>query len=119
AAEMREYTDQLGLAINQVADGVAQQQAAAGPIKQALVDMDTALDAANQSLAAMVDAAGRATLTARDGGTVIGSTVASIESVRAAVAHSAEQVAALGQRSAEIGQIVEAIDDIAEQTNLL
>jgi methyl-accepting chemotaxis protein len=35
------------------------------------------------------------------------------------VQQSAEKVAALGERSAEIGQIVQAIDDIASQTNLL
>ena len=46
-------------------------------------------------------------------------TISSIAGTRAAVARSAEQVAALGDRSREIGQIVEAIDDIAAQTNLL
>jgi methyl-accepting chemotaxis protein len=119
AEQMRENTNDLAAAINEVADGVTRQQAAAVPIKQALLDMDAALGSANQSLAAMVKAAENATTTARDGDTVVATTVASIESVRSAVAYSSDQVSALGRSSAEIGQIVKAIDDIAEQTNLL
>src|SRR6185437_11470878 len=46
-------------------------------------------------------------------------TLQSIEEVRRAVHDSAEQVAALGRSSKEIGAIVAAIDDIAAQTNLL
>ena len=57
--------------------------------------------------------------TAREGGAAVAQTIASIDSVRAAVLGSAEQVHALGRRSQEVGQIVEAIDDIAAQTNLL
>ena len=67
----------------------------------------------------MSSAAGRAATTAKDGGAAVAQTISSIESVRTAVNKSAEQVAALGQRSQEIGQIVDAIDDIASQTNLL
>ena len=119
AGELREHTGALVASIEQVADGVARQLAAAKPIKQALEDMGSANDAANQSLASVVEAADQAHASARDGGTVVAKTVASIESVRAAVTRSADQVAMLGRHSAEIGQIVEAIDDIAAQTNLL
>ncbi len=119
AGELREHTGALIASIGEVADGVARQLAAAMPITQALEDMATAIGAANQSLASVVEAADQAHASARDGGTVVAQTVASIESVRAAVTRSADQVATLGRHSAEIGQIVEAIDDIAAQTNLL
>jgi methyl-accepting chemotaxis protein len=53
------------------------------------------------------------------GGTARAQTISSIDSVRAAVSHSAKQVGALGKQSQEIGQIVDTVDDIAVQTNLL
>jgi len=68
---------------------------------------------------AVSSAAGRAAGTAKDGGAAVAQTINSIESVRAAVTKSAEYVATLGERSKEIGTIVDAIDDIASQTNLL
>jgi methyl-accepting chemotaxis protein len=67
----------------------------------------------------VADAASRAASTAREGGVALAQTIASIDTVRSAVLKSAEQVTALGQRSQEVGHIVEAIDDIASQTNLL
>src|SRR5262249_52683681 len=57
--------------------------------------------------------------TAREGSGAVVQTLQSIDEVRIAVLRSAEQVQALGQRSSEVGAIVEAIDDIAAQTNLL
>ncbi len=64
-------------------------------------------------------AAAQAMTTAREGSAAVAQTIASIAGVRDAVRTSAAQVQALGQRGAEIGQIVAAIDDIATQTNLL
>jgi len=67
----------------------------------------------------VTQAATQASQTAQDGGKIIDQAVTSIGSVACAVHQSAEQVEALGKRSAEIGQLVEAIDDIAAQINLL
>jgi methyl-accepting chemotaxis protein len=67
----------------------------------------------------MTRAADQATETARKGGIAVGHTMDAIAAARSAVLQSAEQVTALGQRSAEIGTIVETIHDIASQTNLL
>jgi methyl-accepting chemotaxis protein len=46
-------------------------------------------------------------------------TMQAMETLKASVALSAQKVSHLGERSAEIGQIVQTIDEIAEQTNLL
>ncbi len=46
-------------------------------------------------------------------------TLHSMETVKNSIGLTAEQVRKLGTRSAQIGQIVEAIDEIADQTNLL
>ncbi len=117
--EMSQMVSELDAAVRQVAEDAAQQAATAGPLSVALQGMSAALVGANESLGTVTQAATQASQTAQDGGQVIDQTVTSIGAVRNAMQQSAEQVEALGQRSAEIGQIVEAIDDIAAQTNLL
>jgi methyl-accepting chemotaxis protein len=119
AAEMARQMHDLETAIGQVAVGVDQQQATAGPVAEAMAGMRTALGASELRLNALTEAASHAASTARAGGEVVASTVASISSVRRAVLDSASQVEALGKQSREISQIVEVIDDIASQTNLL
>ncbi|HSD84326.1 MAG TPA: methyl-accepting chemotaxis protein, partial [Anaerolineae bacterium] len=63
--------------------------------------------------------AGQAAQVARAGAKTIEETIKGIESIRAKVDLSAEKVKEMGQRSAQIGDIIETIDDIASQTNLL
>jgi len=56
---------------------------------------------------------------AKDGAIVVSQTAAGMENVRGATQTLAQRVNELGQRSGQIGAIVETIDDIASQTNLL
>ncbi len=119
ATEIIHRVSELGEAIRDVSHGVDQEQVIGASVRQSMIDASTSLDAARRSLAQVTQAAEKATATAREGGTVVGSTLDTIAAARQAVHQSAGQVAALGQQSAEISQIVEAIDDIASQTNLL
>ena len=63
--------------------------------------------------------AGHAAKVATGGAAIVTATVRGMESIRAKVGVSAGRVAEMGQRSSQIGAIVETIDDIAAQTNLL
>ncbi len=56
---------------------------------------------------------------ARDGAATIDTTLRGIEAVRDRIKTSTHAMAELGQRSAEIGLIGQAIEEIASQTNLL
>jgi methyl-accepting chemotaxis protein len=109
----------LNVAVEQVADGAEAQRHALGEANAAITILRNALADTTRSADAVSSAAGRAASTAKDGGAAVAQTITSIDSVRAAVAKSAEYVATLGERSKEIGTIVDAIDDIASQTNLL
>ena len=109
----------LNATVEQVAGGAEAQRQAVGQANAAIAILREALGDTTHSVEAVSSAAGRAATTAKDGGAAVAQTISSIESVRTAVNKSAEQVAALGKRSQEIGQIVDAIDDIASQTNLL
>ncbi len=63
--------------------------------------------------------AGKASATADEGQQIVNRAVMGIQQVALTVKESAEQIATLGQRSDQIGQIINVIQDIAEQTNLL
>ena len=109
----------LNAAVEQVGGGADAQRSAVGQAARAIGELRSALGHTTTSVDAVTNAADRAAVTAREGGAAVAQTITSIDSVRVAVLKSAEQVAALGQRSQEVGQIVAAIDDIASQTNLL
>lgn len=61
----------------------------------------------------------QASTAAGHGGTAVDGAIRQMTSISSKVAHSAEVVEKLGERSKEIGQIVDTISGIAGQTNLL
>ncbi|MCB0288554.1 MAG: methyl-accepting chemotaxis protein, partial [Calditrichaeota bacterium] len=63
--------------------------------------------------------AAQAAQAARSGTQTVAETVQGMNSIKAKVGMSAGKVQELGQRSDQIGAIVETIEDIASQTNLL
>jgi methyl-accepting chemotaxis protein len=67
----------------------------------------------------VVAAAGEASSLSDQGRVVVNEAVSGIEQVARTVNESAQQVATLGKRSDQIGQIIQVIKGIAEQTNLL
>jgi len=109
----------LNDSVQRVADGAEAQRLAMVQATGAIEHLRVALGRTTDSVTAVGTAAGHAAGTAREGGAAVAETIRSIDSVRAAVNRSADQVEALGKRSKEIEQIVGAIDDIAAQTNLL
>jgi methyl-accepting chemotaxis protein len=60
-----------------------------------------------------------ASKTAQDGVATVETTIQGMQAIKAKVGVSALKVREMGQRSDQIGAIVETIDDIASQTNLL
>ncbi len=124
AARLSATTERIGQAathiagaIEEVARGAGMQSESAAAGQMSSVGVATTEVAANAET--QRQAAAQAMTTAREGSAAVAQTIASIAGVRDAVRTSAAQVHALGQRGAEIGQIVAAIDDIATQTNLL
>ncbi len=119
ASEAMGQLHTLTSALERVDATTSAQSAAVGRAYTAVERLGATLQETTQSVAAVTETADRSAATAKEGGSAVSQTLQSIGVVRQAVLRSAEQVQALGQRSQEIGQIVEAIEDIAEQTNLL
>jgi methyl-accepting chemotaxis protein len=78
----------------------------------------TVNEVANQSSTAAISAS-ESGLQASTGGQVVKQTVEGINLLSAAVNETATMVNQLGQRSTEIGDVIQVINGIAEQTNLL
>ena len=129
AASSQELTasaNQSAQASEQVAQSVTNSASAVAEQQQNVADAMDAIQHAMNSIQALNDASvivgqkvDEAAKQAADGSAAIESSVKQILSVEKIVNQSAGTVDKLGQRSKEIGQIVEAISGIAEQTNLL
>jgi methyl-accepting chemotaxis protein len=119
ASESAQASNQVAATITQVAAGAYRQLAAvasastiaeniAAEIKQAAANTDT-----------VAGTAGKAAESTQNGRQAIEQAVDQMAGIDEAVAKSAKVVAKLGERSQEIGQIIDTISGIAGQTNLL
>jgi methyl-accepting chemotaxis protein len=84
-----------------------------------LKDLSTAIDTVATSADVVSSVVVEAVDTAKKGKTAVVETVSGIERISATVLESADKIQALGDKSKQIGEIVEVINGIAEQTNLL
>ncbi|MGC2062167.1 MAG: methyl-accepting chemotaxis protein [Thermodesulfovibrionales bacterium] len=119
AESMASASEQLSTSAEEMSRGIIDQSGRAAQIATSSEEMsqtvvDVARNAANIASSATV-----ATDTANEGGKVVGRSVEAVKSIAVAVAESADTVKNLGEKSTQIGEIVNVINDIADQTNLL
>ena len=110
---------QLSTAVEGIRQGAAAQAQGmerAGTARTSLAGALQQVGAATEQVAAEAQQAAQS---AGDGVNLVTQTVAGIQKVRLATEQLAERVRGLGQQSAQIGSIIETIEDIASQTNLL
>ncbi len=111
--------EQVVQTINQVALGAGEQSEA---VNQS-AEMTTQMSAIIKQVAGNAQAGSRGALEAADaaqkGAHTVQAAIDAMIRIREKVGVSASKVQEMGQRSSQIGAIVETIDDIAAQTNLL
>ncbi len=140
-------TDKVMKAVEGVARGASQQARVIAQVDETIrqlagsisgVNVGTReqaqrMDRANTSMDDMMDALARVgelsekvageasvtTRTANEGGEILDDTIQGIQMVQTTTEALAKRVAEFGKRAAQIGAIVDTIDDIAAQTNLL
>lgn len=124
--ELTASAEQAAHAVQQVAGSVT--EVAGGADRQLSVarEATTEVDALAKELAGASKRAGevqksvaKTSQAAEIGGEAIGKAIRQMQALDTTVTHSAQVVAKLGERSQEIGQIVDTISGIAGQTNLL
>ena len=127
SAEMlKDQAEQTQLSIQQVAesavhlaDGTNKQVQIVTELQDICVKMRQHMHILHADAKVMAEAAQHSQEKAADGRKTVGHAVTQIQNIAQQVNASAEVVGTLGQRSSEIGTIVETISNIADQTNLL
>jgi methyl-accepting chemotaxis protein len=124
--ELRQSADQVAGAaatLSNTSDRVSEVSKAqvdgAGSAANSIEDLNAAVKEIAQRADGAVTAADEASAMSAHGQQVVTGAVQGIQQVAATVSETAGLMAALGQRSNQIGQIIQVIRGIAEQTNLL
>lgn len=101
------------------ADGARAQETAVNSIASAVEEMVASINEIEHQAENTRDISELASQTADEGGVVVQAAVAEIQEAADAVDQAARQIAALGERSQQIGSIIRVIEEISDQTNLL
>lgn len=119
ADQSAQAANQVAGSISEVANGAESQVSAINETAAVVEQMSANIRqvAANTNLAEGKSA--QAAETAKEGGRSVEKAVSQMTQIEQTVNHSAQVVVKLGERSKEIGQIVDTISGIAGQTNLL
>ena len=112
-------SNQVSSSINTVAKGAQQQLLAVGNATENVSQVSVNLQQVAKNANTMADSSVQAAEKARSGGKSIGDAVSQMSQIENTVNSSAKIISELGDRSNEIGQIVDAISALASQTNLL
>lgn len=112
-------TEQIAGTITEVAQGTERQLAAIDDATATIEQMSAGIQQIAASANAVANVMATTVEAARTGGQDVDSAVSQMSMIDEAVTKTAEVVEKLGQRSTEIGVIVDTISGIAGQTNLL
>ncbi len=112
-------TEQMGRAIQGVAQGAQEQAGAVAKASNITSQITSAIEQVSGNAQAVTRDSDTAAQAARSGAKTVEDTVKGMHAIKAKVGLSAQKVQEMGQRSDQIGAIVETIEDIASQTNLL
>jgi methyl-accepting chemotaxis protein len=102
-----------------VANELGKQSEQVSQISTAIEQISSSIQEVASSSSQATTSAQNAGDTANSGGEIVRSTIAGMHEIDQAVMATSQSVSELGKRGAQIGEIINVIDDIAEQTNLL
>ncbi len=112
-------SQQLSASSEQMSKGVAEQSGRASQIATSSTEMSqTVIDIAKNA-SNIASSAVETAKTAKTGEEIVDKAVHEVKAIAQTVSESAELMTSLGDKSKQIGDIVNVIKDIADQTNLL
>ena len=112
-------TDQIAVTINQVAEGAEKQVSATDDTQDVIEQMSTGIQQIVTDTNNVAEMTEKTSDVAYKGENAVSSAVSQMVTIEVTVTRSSEVVSKLGERSNEIGKIVDTISGIASQTNLL
>ncbi len=116
---LQETCSDLGKGAERVAGSAEQQCEASRAASGDVGNMKQSMAEATRAAAGTVDATTRSRELSQQGAQVVSRVADEMGRVAGSVSESARQIELLGQRSEEIGSVVQVIREIADQTNLL
>lgn len=119
AEESAQASQQVARAIMEVSEGAEKQLQAVNETSSVVQQMSAGIQQMLGNAKIAVNSSERTASSAIEGSQAIDRTIQQIINIEKTVTGSAEVVTKLGERSKEIGQIVDTISGIAAQTNLL
>jgi methyl-accepting chemotaxis protein len=111
--------EQIKRAIDGVARGAQEQASSVATASRITSQITQAFARIAENTQTNAEASAETAHTARAGAQTVSETIENMQRIQAQVQQSALKVKEMGNRSQQIGVIVETIDDIASQTNLL
>ena len=119
AEQSAQATQNIAQSITEVANAAHQQMDAVSQARQNIQNFILGVQQINGNVTDTVDEIGQTANRANEGSRLVRETVGQMNTVADTVNNSSHAVLKLGERSKEIGSIVEVISGISSQTNLL
>lgn len=117
--QMNQVTTHIASSVTDVASGASEQAAVTNDTAAVVERMSAGIQQVAANTNQLAVHSGQVADKAQNGGKAVTEAVTQMENIENTVNTSAKVVAELGERSKEIGQIVDTISNIAGQTNLL
>ena len=119
AEQCSQVSNQVADNITQIAQGAHEQEKEITTSSNAVEHMSSSIQGIADNAALVSSLSKQTSSSVIEGQTAIQAAIQQMNTVNNGVSHSAQVVSKLGERSQEIGQIVDTISGIAGQTNLL
>ena len=116
---MAELMTQADSAVAQIAEASQEQADEVQRTQNSVSQMGEVIKQVAEGAGKVAELAGQSQNAAEEGATVVSDTVDGMKQIQETITETATSIRSLGERSDEIGSIVQTITDIADQTNLL
>ncbi len=117
--EVSAMSEDVSTTISQIARGAEEQASKISEVHHLMQDMQETMKDVEKRVAETSSAVDQATSTAQAGGKLARGTIERMAALNETILKNSELIHHLGQKSREIGRVVEIIQGISEQTNLL
>ncbi|HEY6971580.1 MAG TPA: methyl-accepting chemotaxis protein [Candidatus Angelobacter sp.] len=119
AVDVQSSANEILIASEEMSSGAIQQDQEITNTSSAVEQLTVSMKQVSNNAEASAEAARRALDAAEQGNRSVRDTLEGMQRIRSSVQATAKRIKALGDRSLEISEIVNVINDITEQTNLL
>src|SRR5690348_16528754 len=119
AIDVQSSANEILIASEEMSSGAIQQDQEITNTSSAVEQLTVSMKQVSNNAEASAEAARRALDAAEQGNRAVRDTLEGMQRIRSSVQATAKRIKALGDRSLEISEIINVINDITEQTNLL